>query len=96
MGIDIRPLRMPLVKPKSTPKLPVTVAILSHLARVIDFTRHQDRTLWAMMTLATYGLLRCAEVTRDPIDKGRFLHAAPLEYREGRDTWTLLPPPLKS
>ena len=25
-----------------------------------------------MMTLATYGLLRCAEVTRDPIDKGRF------------------------
>ena len=93
MGIDIRPLRMPLVKPKSTPKLPVTVAILSHLARVIDFTRHQDRTLWAMMTLATYGLLRCAEVTRDPIDKGRF----PMqECPEGRDTWTILPPPLKS
>lgn len=83
MGIDIRPLRMPLVKralrglrrddkPKSAPKLPVTVAILSHLARVINFTTHQDRTIWAMMTLATYGLLRCAEVTRDPMDKGRF------------------------
>ena len=76
MGIDIRPLRMPLVKralrglrrddkPKSTPKLPVTVAILS------PRPRHRLHSLRAMMTLATYGLfygtLECRE-GRDYLD----------------------------
>lgn len=82
-GVDLKPLRMPLVKrairglrrddtSKSAPKLPVTVSILTHVASVVDFSKHRDRTLWAMMTLATYGLLRCAELTQDPIEKRRF------------------------
>ena len=59
-------------KPKKPPKLPVTVAILTHLAPFINSVSHPDRTLWAMMTLATYGLLRCGEIAQDSHDNSRF------------------------
>ena len=80
-GLNIRPLRMPLVKraltglrrhkPKKKPKLPITVAVLSHLLPFVNPTSHSDRTMWAMMTPATYGLLRCGELTQDSHDNSR-------------------------
>ena len=84
LGTDIKPLRMPLVKrtlkgieriprpPTTTPKLPITVAVLSQLSHFINLKTHHDRTLWAMMTLATYGLLRCGEITMDTHDRDRY------------------------
>lgn len=83
IGRNIRPLRMPLVKraltgmrqedkPKKPPKLPITVAVLSKLLSLLNPASHSDRTIWAMMALATYGLLRCGEIAQDSHDKNRF------------------------
>lgn len=69
-------------KPKKNPKLPITVAVLTHLFPYINPSSHTDRTMWAMMTLATYGLLRCGEITQDSHDNSRF----PL-----RQHWTVAP-----
>ena len=78
IGIIIKPLSMPLVKrtlkglqrePRSTkpaPKRPITVPVLHHILPSFSFSSHEDRTIWAMMSLATYGLLRCGEVTLKP------------------------------
>lgn len=63
--------RQPRSKPVS-PRLPITVAILSKLTCHFNYSKHEDRTIWAMMTLATYGLLRCGEITSNPIDSLRF------------------------
>ena len=37
-----------------------------------DLGDHEDRTIWAMMALATYGLLRCGEITVNPYDRTRY------------------------
>lgn len=84
VGINVKPRRMPLVKrallglqrqPRtkaSVPRLPITVSLLHSIARFVDLRRHEERTLWAMMTLATYGLLRSGEITLNPADQSRF------------------------
>lgn len=84
LGSMVSPLRMTLVnrtlkglrrQPRSkpiSPRLPITVSILSKLATHFNSSDHEDRTIWAMMTLATYGFLRCGEVTSNPNDALRF------------------------
>lgn len=86
VGVSVKPLRMPLVKrtlkgieriprPPRHPRLPITVAVLTHIAPLINFHSHYDRTIWAMMCLATYGLLRCGEITSDSHDRTRYPRA---------------------
>ena len=95
MGCHVNPLRMTLVKralkglkrqPRSKPsplRLPITVSILSKLAPLFDESSHEDRTIWAMMTLATYGFLRCGEFTSNPNDARRFPRS--MDWRASAD-----------
>ena len=84
MGYDVKPKRLPLVKrtllglqrqpasKTSPPRLPMTVALITQLQPFFDLGDHEDRTVWAMMALATYGLLRCGEITVNPYDRTRY------------------------
>lgn len=96
VGVCIKPRRMPLVRrtllglqrqPKSktsSPRLPITVPILHLIAGHINTRSHEDRTIWAMMTLATYGLLRCGEITVNQGDNSRFPRRA--DWRVSADS----------
>lgn len=78
LGLTLRPLRMSLVEralnglqkeprpDRPVPKKPITVSLLRQIYTSFKLSEHEQRTVWAMMTLATYGLLRCGELTLHP------------------------------
>jgi hypothetical protein len=47
---------------RSKPRLPITLAILQCFRRILDFSRHDHRMLFAAMSTATCGLFRIGEI----------------------------------
>jgi hypothetical protein len=69
------------------PRLPVTVALLEAIlaADVLDFNKHEDRLLWAIMVIGVFGLFRGGELLPDA-KKWPDLMLLPADFEVVNDT----------